>query len=155
MADWAVDRSVNKLVVYFPENVLIGHLAESWENPDPLTYIYKIRDNVFFHDKPPVNGRQLTADDLAANYDRRYGIGRFAGEDPAPFPFGTGGAPFAALESVTATDELTLVFKLSQPNAECTYGGGVGRLPEPGISARDLRHAGRPSQRHRHRALSS
>ena len=115
MADWAVDRSVNKLVVYFPENVLIGHLAESWENPDPLTYIYKIRDNVFFHDKPPVNGRQLTADDLAANYDRRYGIGRFAGEDPAPFPFGTGGAPFAALESVTATDELTLVFKLSQP----------------------------------------
>ena len=58
---------------------------------------------------------QLTADDLAANYDRRYGIGRFAGEEPAPYPFGTGGAPFAALESATATDELTLVFKLSQP----------------------------------------
>ena len=123
MADWAVDRSVNKLVVYFPEDVLIGHLAESWENPDPLTYVYKLRDNVFFHDKPPVNGRQLTADDVAANYDRRYGIGRFAGEEPAPFPFGTGGAPFAALESVTATDELTLVFKLSQPQPNAHTAG--------------------------------
>ena len=114
-ADWAVDRSVNKLVTYYPESVVTGHLAESWENPDPLTYIYKLRDNVFFHDKPPVNGRQLTADDMAANYERLFAIGRFAGQEPAVHTWGTKGLPF---ESVTATDELTLQIKLSRPNAD-------------------------------------
>ncbi|MDE0022987.1 MAG: ABC transporter substrate-binding protein [Spirochaetaceae bacterium] len=114
-ADWAVDRSINKLVTYYPESVVTGHLAESWENPDPLTYIYKLRDNVFFHDKPPVNGRQLTADDMAANYERLFAIGRFAGQEPAVHTWGTKGLPF---ESVTATDELTLQIKLSRPNAD-------------------------------------
>ena len=110
LADWTIDRTVNSLVVYYPESALVGHLAESWENPDPLTWVFKIRDNVFFHDKPPVSGRQLTADDMATNYDRRYGIGRFAGKEPASW-----GAtlPF---ESVTAIDKLTLEIKLSQPH---------------------------------------
>ena len=110
LADWTIDRTVNSLVVYYPESALVGHLAESWENPDPLTWVFKIRDNVFFHDKPPVSGRQLTADDMATNYDRRYGIGRFAGKEPASW-----GAtlPF---ESVTAIDKLTFEIKLSQPH---------------------------------------
>ena len=100
---------------YFSESILTGHLAESWENPDPLTYIYKIRDNVFFHDKPPVNGRQLTADDMAANYERLLGIGRFAGQEHSPAGFGTVLIP---MESVTATDELTFEIKLSQPRPD-------------------------------------
>ena len=77
-----------------------------------LPYIYKIRDNVFFHDKPPVNGRQLTADDMAANYERLLGIGRFAGQERSPVTFGTVLIP---IESITATDELTFEIKLSQP----------------------------------------
>ena len=77
-----------------------------------MTYIYKIRDNVFFHDKPPVSGRQFTADDMAANYERQFGIGRFADQEPAAFSWGTKLIP---MESVTATDKLTLVIKLSRP----------------------------------------
>ena len=111
-ADWAADRSVYPFTTYFPESILRGHLAESWENPDPLTYIYKIRDNVFFHDKPPVNGRQLTADDMAANYERMLSIGRFAGQERSPVGHGTVLLP---IESVAATDELTLMIKLSRP----------------------------------------
>ena len=114
-ADWATDRSALAFTTYFPANVVTGHLAESWENPDPLTYIYKLRDNVFFHDKAPVNGRQLTADDMAANYERLFGIGRFAGQEPAPHTWGTKAIP---VESVTATDDLTFVIKLSQPFAD-------------------------------------
>ena len=83
-ADWATDRSILAFTTYFPASVVTGHLAESWENPDPLTYIYKLHDNVLFHDKPPVNGRKLTADDMAWNYERLFGIGRFAGQEPAP-----------------------------------------------------------------------
>ena len=116
-ADWATDRSTLAFTTYFPESVVTGHLAESWENPDPLTYIYKLHDNVFFHDKPPVNGRKLTADDMAANYERLFGIGRFAGQEPAVHTWGTKSIP---VESVTATDELTFEIKLSQPYAD-TY----------------------------------
>ena len=116
-ADWATDRSKLAFTTYFPKHVVTGHLAESWENPDPLTYIYKLHDNVFFHDKPPVNGRQLTADDMAANYERLFGIGRFAGQKPAAHTWGTKAIPF---ESVTATDKLTFEIKLSQPYAD-TY----------------------------------
>ena len=97
---------------YWPESILRGHLAESWENPDPLTYIYTIRDNVFFHNKPPVNGRQLTADDMAANYERFFAIGRFAGQERSPVGNATALIP---MESVTATDELMFEIKLSRP----------------------------------------
>ena len=95
--------------------MVTGLLAESWENPDPLTYRYTIHDNVFFHDKPPVNGRQLVADDVAANYERLLGIGRFAGQEPAAHTWGTKRIP---MESVTAIDDLTLEIKLSQPYAD-------------------------------------
>ena len=116
IADWALDRSLSKFTTYFPESIIRGHLAESWENPDPLTYIFKIRDNVSFHDKPPVSGRQLTADDMAANYQRLFGIGRFAGQEPVGgHGWGTSQIP---VESVTATDELTFVVKLSRPHAD-------------------------------------
>lgn len=40
-------------------------LAESWENPDPLTYIFHLRSGVKFH-----NGRELTADDIVFTLDR-------------------------------------------------------------------------------------
>jgi peptide/nickel transport system substrate-binding protein len=47
--------------------LLKGELAESWETPDPMTIIYHLRKGVKFHNKPPVNGRELTADDVVWN----------------------------------------------------------------------------------------
>src|ERR1700693_5980763 len=41
-----------------------GDLAESWTQPNETTYIFKLRKNVRWHAKPPVNGRELTADDV-------------------------------------------------------------------------------------------
>ncbi|WP_433983072.1 ABC transporter substrate-binding protein [Tunturiibacter empetritectus] len=35
-------------------------LAESWEQPDPLTWVFHLRDGVRFHD-----GRPLEAEDVA------------------------------------------------------------------------------------------
>ena len=62
IGDWTFDRSVFAFdTLYMPDEVLTGHLAESWETPDPLTYVFKLRDDVFWHDKAPVNGRRLTA----------------------------------------------------------------------------------------------
>src|SRR5262245_56785056 len=40
-----------------------GDVAESWSQPNETTYIFKLRRGVRWHPKPPVNGRELTADD--------------------------------------------------------------------------------------------
>src|SRR6266705_75052 len=41
-----------------------GDLAESWSQPNETTYVFKLRKGVRWHNKPPVNGRELTADDV-------------------------------------------------------------------------------------------
>src|SRR5215510_6347368 len=41
-----------------------GDLAESWTQPNETTYVFKLRRGVKWHNKPPVNGRELTADDI-------------------------------------------------------------------------------------------
>src|SRR5438445_6595837 len=41
-----------------------GDLAESWTQPNETTYVFKLRRGVRWHAKPPVNGRELTADDV-------------------------------------------------------------------------------------------
>lgn len=47
-----------------------GDLAESWAQPNETTYIFKLRKGVRWHSKPPVNGRELTAEDVSYTYDR-------------------------------------------------------------------------------------
>ena len=45
-------------------------LAESWTQPNDTTYIFKLKKGVRWHPKPPVNGRELTADDVKYTYER-------------------------------------------------------------------------------------
>src|SRR5919197_2492501 len=46
------------------------HLAERWEAPDDLTYVFHLRHGVTWHNKPPVNGRELVAEDVKFTFDR-------------------------------------------------------------------------------------
>src|SRR2546430_14080039 len=46
------------------------HLAESWEAPDDLTYVFHLRRGITWHNKPPLNGRELVADDVKFTFDR-------------------------------------------------------------------------------------
>lgn len=78
-------------------------VAASVENPDPLTYIFTLRDDVRFHNLPPVNGRALNADDVVYSFERYREISPNKGN-------------LAFVESVTASDDKTQVtFKLSEP----------------------------------------
>jgi peptide/nickel transport system substrate-binding protein len=45
-------------------------LAERWESPDDTTYIFYLRQGVKWHNKPPVNGRELVAEDVKFTFDR-------------------------------------------------------------------------------------
>ena len=50
--------------------VLEGDLAESWSQSDDTTYIFKLRRGIRWQPKPPVNGRELTAEDVVYSLDR-------------------------------------------------------------------------------------
>ena len=115
VGDWAIDRSkVGYTTLFLPDEALVGQLAESWERPDPLTAVFKIRDGVFWHDKAPVNGRQLTAHDVAYSWQRLL----FGVDGGEPSPDCPGGFDICNIEweSVTATDDSTVVFKLQEPS---------------------------------------
>src|SRR5262245_49907698 len=45
-------------------------LAERWETPDDTTYLFHLRHGVTWHNKPPVNGRELVAEDVKFTFDR-------------------------------------------------------------------------------------
>jgi len=111
IVDWATPRDKNALNTdYIPLEFYNGHLAESWETPDPLTYIFNIREGVKWHDKAPMNGRELTAHDIVYNYNRYNGS---AGFDEPQWKRGLIQLP---IESIEATDDYTMVVKLTQLN---------------------------------------
>ena len=110
-ADWATPRDEHDFQSLQPPTNTIGCLAESWSQPDPLTVIFKVRQGVHWHNKPPMNGRELTAQDIEYNWHRFLGMGSGFTE-PTEFA-----ASFKAVqfESITATDKWTVVFKLKEP----------------------------------------
>ncbi len=95
-----------------------GKLAESWEQPDDTTIVLHIRRGVKWHDKEPMNGRELVADDVVFNFSRNLGLGEFAADGPSPVISVLGSLP---IESITATDSHTVVFKLKQPRLATLY----------------------------------
>ena len=117
--DWGLDREEFDFKSgYAPLFALTGNLAESWETPDPLTYIFHIRQGVHYALNPDseasrlVNGRELTADDVVYTYQRNTALGDFTER-----PQNTSGFPIIDLpwESIEATDKYTVVFKLKEP----------------------------------------
>ena len=117
IADWGVDRSkFDFRTNYIPDDIIVGRLAERWEQPDPTTIIFHIRQGVNWHDKAPMNGRALTAKDVEFNFHRYLGLGSGFTEVPE------GVAAVASVDdlgiiSVTALEN-TVVFKLEQLNLD-------------------------------------
>ncbi len=112
IADWAVDRSVNNLrnEFYALEDQIRPALAASWENPDPNTYIFHIRQGVHWHKKAPMNGRELTAEDVVFNYHRLTGMGSGFSK-----PEGLSSTLVSLeFESISASDKYTVVVKLKK-----------------------------------------
>ena len=112
IANWAIDRDVWPFnTQHIPDFALSGRLAESWEQPDLDTIIFKIRQGVHWHDKPPMNGRELTAADVEWSFHRLLGLGSgFTEAAPTVWAL-----PQFRTKSVTATDKYTVVFELDPP----------------------------------------
>ena len=117
--DWAVDRAEHGLnSIYLPGFALKGRLAERWEmSPDGLTLTFHIRQGVHWHDKAPMNGRELTAEDVEYNWRRYTGLGSGFTEF-SPNIAQWSGLDDLGIASITATDRYTVVFTLEQPNLQ-------------------------------------
>ncbi|HXG35806.1 MAG TPA: ABC transporter substrate-binding protein, partial [Dehalococcoidia bacterium] len=59
------------LLRYHPETYVEGpELAQQWEQPSELEYIFTLQPGVHWHNKPPANGRALTIDDVVFSLNR-------------------------------------------------------------------------------------
>jgi peptide/nickel transport system substrate-binding protein len=81
-------------------------LAESWTQPNDTTYIFKLKKGVRWHPKPPVNGRELTADDVKYSYDRFLTV---KGNPNRP--------ALESIDKIDVLDKYTVKFTLKEPNA--------------------------------------
>src|SRR6266705_3254375 len=79
-------------------------LAERWEELDDLTYVFHLRQGVKWHNKPPVNGRELVAEDVKFTFDR------FLGEKANPLRY-----ILEAVDKVEVVDRYTVKFLLHEP----------------------------------------
>jgi peptide/nickel transport system substrate-binding protein len=80
------------------------HLAERWEQPDDTTYLFHLRQGVTWHNKPPLNGRELVAEDVKFTYDR------FRAEPTNPLRF-----TLEAVDRIEVVDRYTVKFLLKEP----------------------------------------
>ncbi|MFN8557403.1 MAG: hypothetical protein U0531_08645 [Dehalococcoidia bacterium] len=55
-------QAFNKLLKTPADGKIVNDLALGVEQPDPLTYIFKLPAEVPFHDIPPTSGRNMTAE---------------------------------------------------------------------------------------------
>ena len=94
---------------YCPLDMLAGGIAESWEQPDLTTLIFHIRQGVYFHDKPPVNGREVEASDIVWSIDRYQDWPQSEFYVPPDDPTGQRLQP-------TALDKWTVQVKLPTPD---------------------------------------
>lgn len=80
-----------------------GSIAESWELQGKDTVILHIRKGVKFHNKPPANGREVTADDVVFSLKRHLTV-------PSSY-FKLTYAKAAETTQITAPDPYTVVIK--------------------------------------------
>jgi peptide/nickel transport system substrate-binding protein len=93
---------------------VIGDLATEWNiSPDGLTYTFKLRQGVRFHDGSP-----LTSADVKASYEKIIAPPKGVRSIRAPH--------YASIASVEAPDPATVVFKLKYPSASL-----LGNLASP------------------------
>ncbi|HLF78425.1 MAG TPA: ABC transporter substrate-binding protein [Dehalococcoidia bacterium] len=119
---------------YLPE------LAESWEvSPDKLQITFKLHAGVKWHNKAPVNGRALDADDLMTTWNR------FAKQGRIRTTLANSASPAAPILSWSVPDARTVVMKVKEPTVDLfaalsgPYAGLPSIIPKETDSTFDIR----------------
>lgn len=105
-------------------------LAKSWEiSPDGKVITFKLREGVKFHNLPPVNGREMTADDVKFCLDRIM--------DPKTVSPGKGS--FGKISRVEAPDKYTvkIYYEIPTPDAFAALASGFAIVFAKEVIAKD------------------
>lgn len=92
-------------------------LAEKWEMPNPLTYIFHLHRGVQFHD-----GRALTSRDVKWTFDSLL-LGKIRSTKSAVYRF---------VDRIDAPDDYTVIFRMKEPFAAMLWNlsdGAIGIVP--------------------------
>ena len=91
-------------------------LAERWEIPDPVTYVFHLRQGVRFH-----NGQPLTSRDVKWTFDSLIN-----GKIRSPKA-----STFASIKNIETPDDYTVIFHLKEPYASLMWNlsGAAGIVP--------------------------
>ncbi|MDP6494613.1 MAG: ABC transporter substrate-binding protein, partial [Dehalococcoidia bacterium] len=92
--------------VTLPSMAVECDLCSRWEHPDPLTYVFHLREGVRWQEIPPVNGRVLTAQDVVFSLDR------------VRTPGWPGAALLQGVSSIEAVNALTVIIRLRYADAD-------------------------------------
>ncbi len=98
-------------------NVAPG-LADTWDVPDPLTYIFHLHHGVQFHD-----GRPLTSRDVKWTFDSLM-QGKVRSAKASTYRF---------VDRIEAPDDFTVVFRMKEPDAALLWNmsdGAIGIVPD-------------------------
>jgi peptide/nickel transport system substrate-binding protein len=87
--------------VPYSELTLQPELASSWEVPDAQTFIFHVRKGVKFANIPPVNGRDLSADDVKFSFEYASRTGSVADKK---LPQSVLGSYFEGINAVETVD---------------------------------------------------
>lgn len=109
------DLIYSGLVHLTPQLEPAPDLAESWETPDPQTFVFKLREGLAFSDGTP-----LTADDVVFTYSTLVAEGF-----NAPLR-----ALYTPIKSVEKVDDLTVRFNLNAPYAPLLSYLDLGIVPQ-------------------------
>jgi len=102
--EWAFSEFMD-----IPDKYMTGCLAESWEMPDPLTYVFHLRKGVHFHNRPPANGREVTTEDIIYCTKRAEQYGTFSSDFNR------------LIVSYEALDKYTIQYNFSEPHSEMLF----------------------------------
>jgi peptide/nickel transport system substrate-binding protein len=91
---------------YLPEADLAQALPEITDGG--LTYTFKLNPAAKFQNKPPTNGRQVTAEDVKLSFERIKALGVLSPRS----------GNYVNVDSITAIDATTVQFKLKSPQAD-------------------------------------
>jgi len=97
-------------------------LADRWDIPDPLTYVFHLHPGVKFH-----NGAPLTSRDVKWTFDSLLG-GKIRS---------TKSAAYRLVDRIEAPDDLTVIFHLKEPYATLLWNlsdGVIGIVPSGSLS---------------------
>jgi len=109
LVSWGSGLAYSRLLKFDSEpdsTTIICDICESWTQTTPLSFEFKLRDDVFWQPLRPLNGRKLTAQDVEFSLNRQREVG----------------SPNAALLSniseITTSSDSDLTIRLISPDAE-------------------------------------